>query len=377
MNFKNIPKDGKMHKVPGYTGIKVRFLKQRKTLKEDWSYYIYYRIGGRRGKQILQKVGTVLQGMTAKKAYKIRMQKILESEEQNLAINDILTIEKIWELYAHQKKDLRSFSSIKNLFDYLSPFYKDTPFSITTQKIKNFKLELKKQKSKHGKTLSDQSIVHILKLLRTLLNFSVKNGICKKNETLSFEIPNIENKVEEFLSSSQMKKYVNELKKEQNIYTKAFIMTAMFTGMRKNAIYHLSWQDIDTKNNLIYLKAEYAKKKKAEYIPLPLPIKKILQSVPQKSSFLFLDKNNKPYDNYYEKAKSIKEKIGLPKNFRPLYMLRHNYASLLASHGVDMYTIQKLLTHNSPSMTQRYAHLSDKRLKNGSKAVSKIIQQYF
>lgn len=377
MNFKNIPKDGRMHKVPGYTGIKVRFLKQRKTLKEDWSYYIYYRIGGRSGKQILQKVGTVSQGMTTKKAYKIRIQKILESEKQNLTIKNILTIEKIWEIYTHQKKELRSFSSIKNLFDYLSPFYKDTPFSITTQKLKNFKQELKAGKSKHGKTLSDQTIVHILKLLRTLLNFSVKNGLCGKNEKLCFEIPNINNRVEEFLSASQLKRYINELKNEQNIYTKAFIMTALFTGMRKNAIYHLSWQDIDTKNNLIYLKAEYAKKKKAEYIPLPQPIKKILQSVPQKSAFLFLDKNNKPYDNYFIKAKKIKEKIGLPKNFRPLYMLRHNYASLLASHGVDMYTIQKLLTHNSPDMTQRYAHLSDKRLKNGSKIVSKIIQQYF
>ena len=40
--------------------------------------------------------------------------------------------------------------------------------------------------------------------------------------------------------------------------------------------------------------------------------------------------------------------------------LRHVYASMLASSGqVDMYTLQKLLTHKSPAMTQRYAHLRD------------------
>ena len=36
---------------------------------------------------------------------------------------------------------------------------------------------------------------------------------------------------------------------------------------------------------------------------------------------------------------------------------------MLASSGeVDLYTLQKLLTHNSPEMTQRYAHLADEAL---------------
>ena len=53
----------------------------------------------------------------------------------------------------------------------------------------------------------------------------------------------------------------------------------------------------------------------------------------------------------------------LPEDFRPLHGLRHNYASRLASTGeVDLYTIQKLLTHSSPQMTQRYAHLRDETL---------------
>lgn len=377
MTLKDMPKDGKLYKISCYTGIKVRYLKQRKTRREDWSYYIYYRIGGRSGKQILQKVGTASQGMTVKKAYAIRLQKILESQQYPQSGEQSFTIENIWQAYAQQKKDLSSFSSIKNLFDYLSPFHKETPFTITTAKIKSFTKELKAAKSKNGRSLSPQTIVHILKLLRTLINFSVKNGLCDKNEKLFIEIPSIDNTVQEFLSAAQLRRYVTELKKETNFFAKAFIMTALFTGMRKKAIYHLSWQDIDAKRNLIYLKAEYAKKRKAEYIPLPGPIKKILLALPRKSPFIFLDSNKKPYDNYTLKAKKLKEKTGLPKKFRPLYMLRHNFASLLACSGVDMYTIQKLLTHNSPLMTQRYAHLGDKRLKSGSETVSKILQQYF
>ncbi|MDP6394274.1 MAG: hypothetical protein QF466_02310 [Desulfobacterales bacterium] len=45
----------------------------------------------------------------------------------------------------------------------------------------------------------------------------------------------------------------------------------------------------------------------------------------------------------------IKEDTGLPEDFRALQGLRHVYASMLASSGeVDMYTLQKLLTHKNP-----------------------------
>ena len=40
---------------------------------------------------------------------------------------------------------------------------------------------------------------------------------------------------------------------------------------------------------------------------------------------------------------------------------------MLASSGeVDLYTLQKLLTHKSPQMTQRYAHLRDSALKRAA-----------
>ena len=72
----------------------------------------------------------------------------------------------------------------------------------------------------------------------------------------------------------------------------------------------------------------------------------------------------------------IKERAGLPKDFRPLHGLRHVYASILASSGqVDMYTLQKLLTHKTPQMTQRYAHLRDDTLKRASNLAGELINQ--
>jgi N12 class adenine-specific DNA methylase len=47
---------------------------------------------------------------------------------------------------------------------------------------------------------------------------------------------------------------------------------------------------------------------------------------------------------------------------------------MLASSGqVDMYTLQRLLTHKSPVMTQRYAHLRDETMKRAADVAGDII----
>ncbi|MFP3867486.1 MAG: tyrosine-type recombinase/integrase [Desulfobacteraceae bacterium] len=75
-------------------------------------------------------------------------------------------------------------------------------------------------------------------------------------------------------------------------------------------------------------------------------------------------------------ANRIKERAGLPKGFRPLHGLRHVYASMLASSGqVDLYTLQKLLTHKSSAMTQRYAHLRDEALRRASELAGDLVNQ--
>ena len=49
---------------------------------------------------------------------------------------------------------------------------------------------------------------------------------------------------------------------------------------------------------------------------------------------------------------------------------------MLASSGeVDMYTLQKLLTHKSPQMTQRYAHLRDDVMKRAADLAGKLISE--
>lgn len=72
-------------------------------------------------------------------------------------------------------------------------------------------------------------------------------------------------------------------------------------------------------------------------------------------------------------ARRVRDKAGLPPDFRPLHGLRHTYASFLASSGkVDIYALQKLLTHESPEMTARYAHLADEVMKRAASVADEM-----
>ena len=73
----------------------------------------------------------------------------------------------------------------------------------------------------------------------------------------------------------------------------------------------------------------------------------------------------------------IKKRAGLPKEFRWMHGLRQVFASRLASSGrVDLYKIQKLLTHKSPQMIQRYAHLHNEFLREASELIDNIGKDY-
>jgi len=49
---------------------------------------------------------------------------------------------------------------------------------------------------------------------------------------------------------------------------------------------------------------------------------------------------------------------------------------MLASSGlVDLFTLQKLLTHKTTAMTMRYAHLRDEALRNAANLAGNLIEQ--
>lgn len=126
----------------------------------------------------------------------------------------------------------------------------------------------------------------------------------------------------------------------------------------------------------IRLRGTAAKKGKTEYIPISQEVLNLIHLLPKSGSlFLFPGKTPETHrEGFVRAVAEIRRKAELPEGFRPLHGLRHNYASRLASSGqVDLYTLQRLLTHESPEMTARYAHLADEAMKRAAAVGASVI----
>ena len=139
-------------------------------------------------------------------------------------------------------------------------------------------------------------------------------------------------------------------------------------------MFKLKWKDVDFNRGFINIKDP--KGGPDQKIPLNNAARELLESHPRtRSKFVFPGRRGKQRTDINHQVTRIKAEAVLPDDFRALHGLRHVYASMLASSGeVGMYTLQKLLTHKDPKMTQRYAHLRDEALKRASEVAGNIIK---
>jgi len=145
--------------------------------------------------------------------------------------------------------------------------------------------------------------------------------------------------------------------------------------LRRGEMFKLKWEDIKIEQGFSHIRDP--KGGPDELVPLNDAARELLESHPKTESlFVFPGRYGERRVSAQAGVNKIKNRAGLPKDFRPLHGLRHAYASMIASSGeVDLYTLQKLLTHKDPRMTQRYAHLRDEALKQASEVAGNIIQR--
>ena len=152
------------------------------------------------------------------------------------------------------------------------------------------------------------------------------------------------------------------------------VLAALHIGMRRGEIFKLRWNDLDFNRGFILIRDP--KGGKSQKIPMNSATRDLLESIQQVDDYIFPARGGGPRKDISKDSNRIKQAARLPKDFRPLHGLRHLYATMLANSGkVDMYTLQKLMTHKSPQMTQRYAHYRDEALRRASGQVDDILAE--
>lgn len=168
---------------------------------------------------------------------------------------------------------------------------------------------------------------------------------------------------------------------------KGMLLVGYYTGLRLADVIQLRWSEIDFENNQInVIPQKVSRKKKILPISIHEELKSYLQSLPvMDTEYVFPDE----VDIYKRDRTAVSRNIqkffrddcGLETN-EPgngnrrrsivrvgFHSLRHTFVTELYKKGEDQRTIQELVGHGSPVMTDIYAHVGHKQK---LRAVSKI-----
>lgn len=339
-------------------------------------FYIYYR---RNGKQIEEKAGgQYADDMTEAKAAGVRADRMRgktlpntvrrkEARAAKERAASKCTLLSLWTEYEKQKPDSKAIDTDRGRFEkHIKPALGDKePHEIIRLDVDRLRVNLSRK-------LKPQTVKHVMGLLKRLVHFGAKRGLCQE---LAFPVETIrvDNRVTEDLTADQLRLLIEAIDKSTDIEAANIMRMALFTGMRRGELFKLKWSDVDFDRGFITIRDP--KGGVSQKIPMNDQARQVLDKHPRTADNVFVRGDGKPFTDIRRRVNPIKEAAGIGPDFRALHGLRHVYASMLASSGkVDMYTLQKLLTHKSPIMTQRYAHLRDETLKKASALAGAIIE---
>lgn len=342
-------------------------------------YYIRFK---KDGELYEEKVGRqYVDDMTAAKAARIRAERIEgkrlsrkdlrdQQEARKKAEENKRTFTRLWGDYKARHPGLKGIVTDENRFrKHIEPrFGNKEPKELTPSDVDGLKISL-------IKTHKPATARNVLELLRRLINFGVKKQLCD-GISFTIEMPKVNNVITEKLTPDQLNALLTAIQEDTNIQAANFMKMALFTGMRRGELFKLKWDDLDFEGGFIHIIDP--KGGPDQVIPLNETAREVLLNHPraEDSPYVFPGRGGHQRVDIKHQVNRIKERAGLRRDFRALHGLRHVYASMLASSGqVTMYTLQKLLTHKSPTMTQRYAHLQDDTLKSASNLAGTIIKQ--
>ena len=367
-----------------YTGVYYYESKTRPRLHghPDRCFVISYKVDG---KKRWEKIGWESEGYTPQIATEIRAKRIraLRHGEEVKTSRELRaekrktnrTLEEIKEAYFSSNKG----QSIKGRKTDLNRWDKHLKPLIGAKRVSELSpFDIERIK----KAMADKkpaTIANALELLRRIINFGVKHGLCPSLK-FTIELPKKDNEVTEYLTEDEARRLVEVLDSWPNQDVARMVKLAMLTGMRRGEIFKLKIEDVDFTQGLITLVDP--KGGKTEHLPMSEPVRELLRDqiawakerYPE-TQFVFPGRGGGQRVDC-SAVERIKEVAGLPKSFRPFHGLRHHFAVTLASSGnftLDM--IGELLTHKDTKVTRRYAKFLPEAKKKAAEEAARLISE--
>jgi integrase len=162
------------------------------------------------------------------------------------------------------------------------------------------------------------------------------------------------------------------------------VATETLNGLRLGELYGLRWADIGLDARRLSVMRSYGnattKGKDQRHLGLHSELEPILRAwkvlcPPTEEGLVFPVKGHKGYRMGYAgrlrvATRALHRAADTREPAKSDHILRHSFASHAVMSGVPLDTVQALLGHTTPAMTQRYAHLAPGYLREAVDAVT-------
>lgn len=219
------------------------------------------------------------------------------------------------------------------------------------------------------KSYADSSICRILVACKVFFKFLKREGEIKDNITDCLEQPKMWQLIPEVLSEDEIETLfagciTSNLDGARDL---AILELLYASGLRVSEVCALTLYDVDD-----HFVKVMGKGRKERVVPIG---KKAILAIDyylthfrgevkdDKQAYLFVTKQQKPVSRVFiwTMIKRYGKKAGILKNISP-HTLRHSFATHLLDHGADLRIIQDCLGHANIGTTDRYTHISKRRL---------------
>jgi integrase len=169
-----------------------------------------------------------------------------------------------------------------------------------------------------------------------------------------------------YLTGSEIERLMAALAELDDRQAVAIIRLLLLTGARSGEVLAMRWEDVDFESGTWTKPAATTKQKTVHRIPLSAPALMMLSETKSEhrssSPFVFPGPGR---TGHRESVKKPWAKLCRQAGIEGVRVhdLRHSYASILASRGLSLPVIGRMLGHTQPSTTSRYAHLLDDPLR--------------
>lgn len=249
------------------------------------------------------------------------------------------------------------------------------------------------------RTLSAKTIIEHHRLISTVLEQAVKEGLMPFNVASRATLPKVERKEVNYFQPEQIAA-IREALEHEPLKWKVLVHLFLITGARRGEVLGLKWDKVDFEGKRVYIcnsvlyspdigiyestpKTERSKR----YISLPVETMQLLRQYRawqnqerlrlggyyQDKGFVFSQDTGEPMhpDSVTDYLKKFSKRYDLP-HINP-HAFRHTMASMLYFNGVDSVSISKRLGHAQVSTTANiYAHVMEEADKKNADILADV-----